>query len=106
MPRVNRQEVEVGTAWTTVYEEGANLYSALTLKMKNTGAAALTDCRVQSFVGPADSDWMDLAAWTVAQTLAAGALTSYDVDGVHDVVRVQAKCGTSTTIYVNGHGVP
>jgi len=106
--RKNYATTEVTTAWTTVYEEGVSGYSAVTLRLKNTHATvAFSDARVQTLVGPgtADTDWFTLADWTAAKTLAAGATTAYDVAGVHDTLRVQLKCASTSEAYLAGHGV-
>jgi hypothetical protein len=97
----------VGSDWTTLCEEPVGLYQNIQFKVQNTGTTnPFTDCRVQSWVGPASTDWVTLSpAWTACQALAAGGVTIWEIAGSsHEKLRVQAKSAAGTSAYCRPYG--
>jgi hypothetical protein len=94
-------------AWTTVCEERVTKTTTVTFKLHNTGGQALTACRLQTWVGPAETDWADVTVvWSTAcASLAAGASTWASLEGQsHEKLRVQAQSTSGTTVYCRPYG--
>ena len=90
----------VTAAWTTICDEsGVGRNARMQFKVHNTGANPFTDCQVQSWVGPATTNWVTISiGWTACQTLAASAMTTWEIDGSsHERLRVQAKSAIGTS---------
>ncbi len=97
----------VGAAWITLCEERVSQYQNVQFKVHNTGATnPFTDCQVQTWIGPADTDWLTLApTWTTCQSLVAGAFTTWEIMGSsHEKLRVQAKSAVGTSAYCRPYG--
>jgi len=97
----------VTAAWTTLCEEDlAGSKPRMQFKVHNTGANPFTDCQVQSWVGPAATDWVTISStWAACQSLAAGAMTTWEIDGSsHERLRVQAKSAAGTSAYCRPYG--
>jgi len=97
----------VGAAWTTICEESlSGIKPRMQFRVHNTGANPFTDCQVQSWVGPATTDWLTISiAWTACQTLAAAGMTTWEIDGnSHERLRVQAKSAAGTSSYCRPYG--
>lgn len=97
----------VTAAWTTICSESSiGRYARFQFKVHNTGANPFTDCQVQSWVGPADGDWVVISVgWAACQSLAAGAMTTWEIDGSsHERLRVQAKAAAGTSSYCRPYG--
>jgi len=97
----------VTAAWTTICSEtniGKN--ARMQFKVHNTGSNPFTDCQVQSWVGPDAGDWMVVSiGWTTCQSLAAGAMTTWEINGSsHERLRVQAKSAAGTSSYCRPYG--
>ena len=98
----------VTAAWTTICSE-ANIgrNARMQFKVHNTGTTnPFTDCQVQSWVGPAATDWVTISiGWTACQSLATGAMTTWEIDGSsHEKLRVQAKSAAGTSAYCRPYG--
>lgn len=93
-------------AWTLVCsEEDVRLAKSVGFKVHNTGANAFTDCVVESWVGPASTDWVTYYSWTSCKTLAAGASTFFELMGnVNERLRVRAKSAAGTTAACRPYG--
>lgn len=98
----------IGTDWVTICEEDVKGYSTVTFKVHNTGATnPFTDCHVQTWVGPAATDWTDVSVtWSTAcASLAKGVMTWTTLDGeAHEKIRVQAKSTLGTSAYCRPYG--
>lgn len=97
----------VGAAWTTVCDEPtAGPNGNMQFKVHNTGANPFTDCQVETWVGPALTDWKVISSsWTECETLAAGAKSVWEVAGSsHERIRVQVKSAAGTSAYCRPYG--
>jgi hypothetical protein len=98
----------VTTAWTTLCEERVTGSTTVTFKVSNTGPTnPFTDCRVQTWMGPAAADWADVTVtWsTTCSTLAAAGNTWASLaEQSHEKLRVQAKSTSGTTAYCRPYG--
>lgn len=96
----------VGATWTTICDVKTNGLSELSFKVKNTGANPFTDCVVEAYVGPTDTDWYAISTtWTECKSLAAGSMTRWAVAGLSEVkvrVRVQSTAGTTAYCRIDG----
>jgi hypothetical protein len=91
----------VGASWTTVCDATTNGVNNLSFKVKNTGANPFTDCVVEVYVGPTDSDWYVFSnTWTQCKSLAAAGTTHWAISGMSEVkIRVRAKSAAGTSAY-------
>jgi len=96
----SEQETTVTSAWTVIGEAVTDGYKNLSIKIKNTGSTnPLTDCDVQVYTGPTDSDWHS-ETWTAGASLAAAATAKQAVVGNAEVkIRVRAKSTSGTTTF-------
>lgn len=97
----------VTAAWTTICQERVTKTTTVTFKVHNTGAQPFTACKVQTWVGPAETDWADVTvSWSTACTsLAANGMTWFSLEGQsHEKLRVQAQSTAGTTAYCRPYG--
>lgn len=94
------QATTVTSAWTVIGEAVTDGFKNLSIKLKNTGATnPLTDCDVQVYMGPADTDWHS-DTWTAGASLATGLTARQVIVGSAEVrMRVRAKSTSGTTVY-------
>ena len=97
----------ITAAWTTIcIEDQIGKESQIQFKVHNTGANPFTDCRVQSWVGPDSDDWVDISInWTACISLAADAMTTWEITGSsHEKLRVQVQSTLGTSAYCRPYG--
>ena len=94
------QTATVTSAWATIGEAVTDGFKNLSIKIKNTGATnPLTDCDIQTYMGPTDADWHS-ETWSAGASLAPGATARQTIVGNAEVrMRVRAKATSGTTTY-------
>lgn len=95
----------VSASFVTVCQEDVGPFPNVSFKIHNTGANPLTDCKIETWVGPLATDWTTYIAWTSCASLAAGSSTILEVAGnSQEKLRVQAKSTVGTTVYCRPYG--
>jgi len=99
--------VTAAADWITICQEDVGRFTTVGFKLHNTGSNPLTDCRIQTWVGPsATDDWLDYYTWTTCKTLAKDAMTIFEMSGnCQEKMRVQVKSTAGTTMYCRPYGV-
>jgi len=96
----------VASDWTLLCQESVGRFQTVGFKLHNTGANPLTDCVIETWVGPATTDWMSYYTWTSCTTLAAGGKTVFEVMGnSNEKFRVRAKSAAGTTVSCRPYGI-
>lgn len=97
----------VTSSWTQLcVTSEASQYTNIQFRVKNTGINALTDCKIETWLGPTFDVWVTYdATWTDCQTLAAGTTAIWEISGsAHERLRVMAKSASGTTTYCKPQG--
>lgn len=93
----------VTSSWTEVCRLGeASQYANIQFRLKNTGTTnPLTDCVVETWLGPLADTWVTYDAnWTACKSLASGDTTIWEIMGsAHEKLRVLVKSAVGTTTY-------